>query len=618
MLASIFTVLTTAAVLARGHDQVYYDTKGYNDGQFGVLPTNYYHSTEATSPKMQVNTWNKSAMSKSGSYIVLQHDKISDSKRAGKRDLNSSPLILRTKDLSAVYTNRSFPGVANVNVQTYEDKPILSFYGGPLEDGTDIGNGYIFGYDQEYREVGHLAARHLKVGVDPHEFVMTGKKTAIVTAYETIKWDLRPHGGDEDGSVLDSIFQEIDLINFKVLFEWRASEHISMDLSYKPLGDSDYGWDFFHITSVQKSQKGDYLVSGANMHSIYMIDGKTGSTKWTLGGKGNDFREIASPEGSHFSAGLLSMAWQHHAQFYPGKEEREFTVFDNHGISINGWGCTSNCSRGLHFKLDPGAKTAQLLNEYLHPAGLWSISQGSVQVLDNGNVFIGWGRNPAMTEHLPDGDCVFDVQFSPWRSPATEWKGLDSYRAYRVDWAGMPHWTPDIAADKAANGDLTAWVSWNGATEVREWVLLGSKKEMDLNGPGKVVSRAQWDGFETVLWAEKTNVRYLRAVAIGAGGQILRASGIWDTRYNVVKPADYPVTAVEEQQTKGGTKGGLKGGQKDQGGSKSGNTGADKAQTPGLPEMTYYEQFPKGWSFGGLALGVSGFALGVWVISRLL
>ncbi|KAF3763448.1 hypothetical protein M406DRAFT_227507, partial [Cryphonectria parasitica EP155] len=514
--------------------------QSYNDGVYGTFPTNEYHSAKNFSPAIQVNTWNKQAMSKSGSHILIRHDAFSDSKNS----LDASPLILSTEDLSAVYLNRSFPGVANVNVQMYEGKPILSFFGGPIQEDVGFGNGFVFGYDQSYREVGLLAAEDLKVGADFHEFVMTGDKTAIITAYEMIDWDLSPYLSDDDdedaqeGKLLDCVFQEINLDTFEVLFQWRASEHIPMDLSYEPADESEYGWDFFHVTSVQKSQTGDYLVSAASMHSIYMIDGTTGAVKWTLGGKGNDFEELPYPAGRSFSNPLLTMGWQHHAQFYPGRNEKEFTVFDNHGVDINGWGCTENCSRGLHFSLDPDAKRVQLLNEYLHPVGLWSISQGSVQVLDNGNVFIGWGRNPAITEHLPGGDCVFDIQFSPWRSPKTDWKSLDNYRAYKVDWTGRPHWKPDIMGERGRSGGIRIWTSWNGATEVKEWVLLGSKKSFDINGAQKFVTRAQRDGFETSMWVEMSQqARYFRAVALDARGHILSASDIFDIKTRTVTPA---------------------------------------------------------------------------------
>lgn len=625
LLSRLHVAVAAASQLANALDHVHQDYEHYNKAEWGAFPTNFFHSSDVKTPQLQVNMWNKDAMSKSGSHILLRHDGHS----AGSPELDSSPLIIRTDDLSAVYVNRSFPAVADVNVQNWKGQPILTFFGGQLERETGIGNGYAFGYDQEYHEVGRVAAEKMdRVGADAHEFTITAENTAIVTVYETLRWDLSPYTDAEnaaDGYIRDSIFQEINLDTFEVVFQWRASEHIDMAYSYEPIKNPEEGWDFFHINSVQKSSDGNFLISGRNTHALYMASRKTGKVLWTLGGKANQFEELGYPEGKEFSNSLLSMAWQHHAQFYPGRNEKEITLFDNHRNDMNGWGCTENCSRGIHFSIDTAHKRVQLLNEYLHPVGLWSISQGSLQVLDNGNVFIGWGRNPAMTEHLPDGDCIFDVQFSPWRSPATNWDGLDNYRAYKADWVGTPYWPPAITAEKGSKGDLTAWVSWNGATEVAEWVLLGSQKERDLDGPDRVVARAKRDGFETVLWVEKrADTRFLRAVARDIHGKILRASDVFDLRTGKTMPAYYPVTNVDEKPKKG-SNGKGSGSSKGQAGSKGGKSGSGSSSSSssgktkggaGLPELAYYDSFPHTWSWGGLALPMVLVALGVCLFAK--
>lgn len=607
----------TSDAVAGAREQPYHNNKAYNDAKFGIFPATHFHSIADEAPALQVNTWDRAAASKE-SHIFLQHGLPSQSSGAGELALNSSPLILSTDDLSTVYLNRSFPGVANVAVQEYNGKPLLSFYGGLLDrDSGEVGNGWVFGYDQNYQQVGRLSAENLTVGADAHEFIMTGPRTAVVTAYQTIGWDLSAISTDANAAnatVLDSIFQEIDLDTLDVLFQWRASEHIPMSLSAQPLDDAmfppGFGWDFFHLTSVQKSSKGDYLISGAHMHSIYEIDGATGQVKWTLGGKGNEFQEIGYPDGRHFSAPMLSMAWQHHARYYPGNEH-ELTVFDNHGVSVSGWGCTKDCSRGLHFRMDAEVKKVQLLREYLHPAGLWSTSEGSVQVLQNGNVFVGWGRNPTVTEHTPDGNCVLDIQFSPWRSPSTEWQSLDSYRAFKADWTGTPtQWTPDIVAEKGSKGDLTAWVSWNGATEVEAWALLASNRANDLNGAGKVVARSERVGFETVLWAPEADQRYLRAVAIGSGGLILGASGVYDTMQKSVTQVAYSVTEVDKHETP--AEAALHGFEPPSKGQKA------KEKQSGLPVTTYHELVTMQWSWVGMFLRIAGLVAVIWAFSRLL
>lgn len=618
MLSSTTVLLATLSTLVNGLDKLSYNAHDYNDGKWGPYPSNVYNSIDAFSPALQVNIWNQSSMATSGSHIVIQHDNPSSPEDA----LDASPLILDAHDLSAVYINRSFSGIADVNVQLYENEPILTFFTGSIEHGLSFGSGHVYGFDETYSEIGLVEAEGLRVGADFHDFTMTGETTAIITAYETVSWDLSVYanGDSSKGSeLLDSIFQEIDLDTFEVLFEWRASAHVPLELSYQAVEAGEYGWDFFHITSVQKSQSGDYLVSGGHMHSIYLIDGQTGDIKWTLGGKGNEFEELGYPEGKSFGNSLLTMAWQHHARFYPGRDEKELTVFDNHVNDVNGWGCSENCSRGLHFSLDVDNKKAQLLNEYLHPVGLWSISQGSVQVLDNDNVFIGWGRNPAITEHLPNGDCVFDIQFSPWRSPKTDWKGLESYRAYRVDWTGRPSWAPDVVAEKTKSGGVRVWASWNGATNVKEWVVLGSKKSIDIDGADKVLARAPRNGFETSLWVEPSPVRYLRAVALDANGDILDASGIFDLKTGTVSPTESFVTEVggrESHSTTTTSSSKYNQGDKSSSGGSKGSSSSKHNSGP--PEVAYHDLVSSHWGWGGILWRVAGVGFGAWALSRFL
>lgn len=604
MFPSVLAVLLAALALGVA-DELHFEYEAYNGGQWGTFPTNYYRSVDAKTPQLQVNIWNKELMSKAGSHIFLRHD--GHTPGADTHALDAAPLILRTEDLTAVYVNRSYNAVFNVNVQQDRGIPYLTYYGGPKNE-IGVGNGSAHALDMEYREVYHVAAQNLTVKADIHEFALTGEGTALVTAYELVSWDLSPYVGSpraKFGMIKDSIFQEIDLDTDEVLFQWRASEHIDMHGSYEQIRRTDLGWDFFHINSVQKSKAGDYLISARHMHAVYMISGETGDVMWTLGGKSNEFEELPYPEGEGFGDPLLTMAWQHHAQFYPGSDEKEITLFDNHVLDVNGFGCTSSCSRGVHFRLDYGGKTVQLLHEYRHPAGLQSQSQGSMQVLDNGNVLVGWGRNPAFTEHLPDGTVVLDVQFSPWRSPATGGDGLDNYRAYRADWTGVPHWGPDIAAERSGDdGSVTVWASWNGATEVAEWVVLGHGRSVDgLDGAGRVTARGPRQGFETELWFEgRGELRYVRAAALNAAGDVIGSTGVVDLENGGVVMVDYPVTSVDKEPEE----------EEEEEQGKEGDVGESS------DAGTYLEYYSSWSSPVGLFLRVSAFGFVVWGIARFL
>ncbi|KAJ5273367.1 arylsulfotransferase [Penicillium angulare] len=531
------TTLALSLSLARTvySDFVSTDYDGYNDGDLGHRPHLEFQSSSEFAPILQANTWNFDAISSAGSHIFIKHD--------GNDSIPlSSPLILDAKDLSAVYMNRSFENVFGNRVQENLGKKYLTFWEGQKGDG--IGDGYGLAFDETYQLVYKVWAQNLRVHSDLHEFAFTGNGTALVTGVDRrliSGKDYDSSWGIPDGlDILDAAFQEIKLDTNEVLFDWRALDHINPMESFEPHGP---GWDAYHLNSIEKTKAGNYLISIRHTHSILLIDGQTGDIIWTLGGPHNNFTELTAANGSEYAEPILTMAWQHHPRFVPGTDETQMTLFDNHVKETSHGECGDDCSRGLHIAINETASppTVQLLHEFQHPIRLQSQSQGSVQPLGGatekslGNVFIGWGRCPSFTEHTPDGETVIDVQFSPWHSRDIP-DALDNYRAYKMDWVGIPWWDPAIAPKRSSDGKLLAYVSWNGATEVSEWVVRGFPEGTVLNNKmkGDVVGRSRRTGFETKLVIEEKKGEkevkwgYLWAEALDMKGRVLRSSELVD------------------------------------------------------------------------------------------
>ncbi|KAJ5175680.1 arylsulfotransferase [Penicillium canariense] len=427
--------------------------------------------------------------------------------------------------------NRSFQNVFGTRIQENFGKNYLTFWEG--EKGDGIGDGYGLAYDDNYRLAYKVSAQNIKVHSDLHEFAFTGHGTALVTGVDKVLArgsDYKDWAVPDVFEILDGIVQEIELGTNKVLFNWRALDHIDPMDSFEPRGS---GWDAYHLNSIEKTKAGNYLISLRHLHSILLIDGKSGEIIWTLGGNRNDFVELPPLEGVEYSQPLLTLRWQHHARFVPGTDETQMTLFDNHVRETSHGQCDSECSRGLHIAIDDTSSppTVRLLREFRHPSQLQAQSQGSVQVLspspkDLGNVFIGWGRCPTFTEHNATGQTVLDVQFSPWHSPDVP-DALDNYRAYKMDWSATPWWDPAIAARKSWKGELVVYVSWNGATEVANWVVRGAAHDLHVNR-GEVLAESRRTGFETKLTVGKTVWRYLWAEAMDHQGNILRSTSIVD------------------------------------------------------------------------------------------
>ena len=218
---------------------------------------------------------------------------------------------------------------------------------------------------------------------------------------------------------------------------------------------------------------------------------------WRLGGKQSDFS--LGPR--------VRFAWQHDARQHP---HGVISLFDDEAPPAE-----AAQSRGLLLHVDETTMRARLIREYRHPEKrLLAGSQGSVQLLANDDVVVGWGALPYYTQFRSDGTLVTDAMLR---------KG-HSYRAFRYPWAGTPTDRPAIAVKRRTQGKLAVYASWNGSTDVERWnVLAGSSASMLTS-----VAIAPRMGFETKIELE-TAAPYVAVQAIGAAGATLGTSSPQET-----------------------------------------------------------------------------------------
>lgn len=223
-----------------------------------------------------------------------------------------------------------------------------------------------------------------------------------------------------------------------------------------------------------QNKDGQYLVSSRGLSSIALIDPESGNPIWILGGKKNQFRDLSGGNATNFRN-------QHNPRFVNGNLS-QISFFDNHVLESGpcGQNGQANCSRGMVVELDYQVKSVKLLEEYFYPQHVSSDDEGSIQALENGNFLVGWGYNPAFTEHLPNGSVVMDVQRGPILEVVDSKpdKDMTVYRAWKMDWVGRPQWGPSIAAVSSGNttNNATIYVSWNGNTEVDRWEVVSFMK----------------------------------------------------------------------------------------------------------------------------------------------
>jgi Arylsulfotransferase (ASST) len=381
---------------------------------------------------------------------------------------------------------------ADLRVQSFAGQPVLTWWQDPLLAGGRRDAGIVIA-DSSYQDIAIVRAGN---GYQPdlHAFEITPRGTALFTVYDAIRCNLSPYGGPADGAVADTLFQEIDLRTGLVRSEWHALDHVALTDSYMPVGHGGTPvspWDYFHINAVSE-HGADLLVDSRNTWTAYDVDARTGQIVWRLGGKHSTF---ALAPGA-------APAWQHDA-----REEPDGTIsfFDNGGTPK-----VHSQSRVTVFALNTQTKTATLLSSFIHPTPLLAASQGDFQPQPGGNWFVGWGQEPFFSEYSASGQLLFDAHL-----PAL----YQSYTALRFPWSGAPRQPPSLAVRSGAHGGLVAYVSWNGATAVARWRLLGGPGPDSL-GP---VAVAAHNGFETTI-ALSSAPRYIAVQGLGADGQVLGAT----------------------------------------------------------------------------------------------
>ncbi len=378
--------------------------------------------------------------------------------------------------------------VADFRVQRHRGEPVLTWWEGTTTVGVGHGDGVVL--DSTYQEIARVKAGN-GFDVDLHEFRLTPRGTALLIAYVYVNADLRAAGGPQDGQAIDGVVQEVDLETGRVLFEWHSLDHIGIEESRWPLPEDPRkeAFDYIHLNSVSIDDDGDLLVNARHTWAAYKIDRRTGTVRWRLGGKRSDFK----------LEGGAGFAYQHDVQ---RREDGAITLFDNAASREEEPG---KVSRALALELDEGAGIARPADVITHPGKLLAETQGNMQVLPNGNVFVGWGSRPAFSEFSADGKLLFDGRIA---------EGNDNYRAYRAPWIGRPTTPPALVVD---GGEAVA--SWNGATEVARWRLLAGPRREGLQPAGQAPKR----GFETAL-PVPAGARFVAVRALGPRGGVLGES----------------------------------------------------------------------------------------------
>jgi len=390
-------------------------------------------------------------------------------------------------------------------VQTYQGRPVLTWWQGDETAGVGIGQDIIM--NRAYQVIRTISAGN-GLSADLHEFDLTPNGTALITAEDPVYVDATSVGASSTEVVLDSVTQEIDIPTGLVLFQWDSLDHVPLTASYtaplnlpkkkgKPVvpNSSWDPYDYFHVNSVGLDRDGNLVISARNTWAVYKVNHSSGAVMWTLGGKASSFK---------LGPGA-SFAFQHDVRVR-GAGDQLLTMFDDGA----GPPYVHSQSRALELRLDLKQRMATIVAQRVHTPPLLSSYEGDDQELPDADEFVGWGQEPYFSQYNAAGQLVFDARFVDANI---------SYRAYRFVWNGTPTTPPALAAS-AHGRKMTVWASWNGATGVHYWRVLGGPSPSALRPVATTAKR----GFETILHARAT--AYVQVVALGAKGRPLDRSGV--------------------------------------------------------------------------------------------
>ncbi|SMR64679.1 unnamed protein product [Zymoseptoria tritici ST99CH_3D1] len=445
-------------------------------------------------------------------------------------ELDRAPYMF-SADGELVFAATRVDGTSTGNflVQEYLGRPHLTTWRGMLTKGAQVGHGYgaLVLLDENYEEtVVDVRDESINTNqdeavspgiVDIHEQRLTWRDSVLVSVYNATTTNATHIGGQEHQSILDGLVYEIDIATQEVLWSWSALEHISLEDSACPIGLSVHGedastvpWDAFHLNSIDPVGADHFLVSIRSTWSIYLVNRHTKRIVWTLHGqRGGDFGAL--PANGTFR-------WQHDARLMKYDEDRMvISLFDNHR---NDTPPAATLSRGLvlELALPPDSSVPPKVLRSTHVANDSAAWQGNYQAqLSNGNELLSYGDKAYVVEFGPGSNGERD---ETWRARYGFDGVVPSYRGFKLPWKGMPRrWDPSLVveADKYEDdkAKVTAYVSWNGATDVAHWQLYTSDQSGSRKEKAGIVMKY---GFETMFELDVERRACLQIAAVSSNG----------------------------------------------------------------------------------------------------
>ncbi len=248
----------------------------------------------------------------------------------------------------------------------------------------------------------------------------------------------------------------------------------------RALGDSystatrqqrQWPFDYFHLNSIDQRADGTTLISARNTWAMYELN--------TANGPDPHARSAAGTRASS-SGPAPRTAYQHDATTLANGDDQRV----RQRRRAQGPPAVARARAG---RSTPATEHGSVLAQFEHTPALSSGSQGNIQQLANGDMFVGWGVRAILlgVQRQPVSCCSTRTCTAP----------MSPIARYRFPWTGAPASAPAIAAAQPPVGHATVYASWNGDTRTASWRVLAGATAQTL----APVATAAASGFETAI-----------------------------------------------------------------------------------------------------------------------
>jgi hypothetical protein len=253
--------------------------------------------------------------------------------------------------------------------------------------------------------------------LDPRELRVLSNGDYLVIASPVLTGvDLTGLGFSADASMVECEIQEVSPAG-ALVWKWDATDHFDpVQDSLSPEVEPSAGAtvvDPYHCNSIDVDSSGNFLVSSADMDSVFLVSSATGTVLWKMGGA--KYNKDSAPYIAVQNDPMTAFYRQHDVRIFP---DGGVSMFDDQTGK-------TGPARAVIFAVDADAGTATPAWQYKGTAT--SNVMGSFRISADGSRVVGWGQTQtaarAFTEVDVNGHDLLDFAFPG---------GDTTYRAIKI------------------------------------------------------------------------------------------------------------------------------------------------------------------------------------------